>query len=188
MELKTAIEKRRSYRSLDPVEITENMVEELAQAASLAPSCFNKQPWRYVFVYKKASLDELKTALSEGNEWAREASMIIAVCSNADLDCRIKDGRDYYLFDTGMSVGIMMLKATEIGLICHGIAGYDPARAKEVLKLPSDLEVITLLIVGVHSDKLKPFFSEYQIESEKNRPPRLPLGNFAFKNVYGGNL
>jgi nitroreductase len=45
-----AIEARRAYRSLDPVAITKNLIKDLARSASLAPSCFNYQPWRFIFV------------------------------------------------------------------------------------------------------------------------------------------
>ena len=51
MDVKNAIQERRAYRSLDPVEITDGLVRDLAENARLAPSCFNNQPWRYVFAY-----------------------------------------------------------------------------------------------------------------------------------------
>ncbi len=185
MELKDAVDQRRSYRSLDPAVITGDIAGELAEAAALAPSCYNKQPWRYVFVYDEKVLDELKGSLSRGNEWAEYASMIIAVCSKPELDCQIRDGREYYAFGVGMSVGMMMLKATELGLVCHAIAGYSPDRAKEVLSVPEDMEVITLLIVGKHSEEIKPYLSETQVEAEKERPPRLGLSEFAFRDIFG---
>ncbi|MBD3180565.1 MAG: nitroreductase [Candidatus Latescibacteria bacterium] len=188
MELSKAIDQRRSYRSLEPVVINEQMVSELAGAARLAPSCYNNQPWRYIFVYDEKVLDQLKEALSRGNEWARHASMIIAVCSKPELDCQIKDGREYYSFGVGMSVGIMMLKATELRLVCHAIAGYSPKKAGEVLNVPEDMEVVTLLIVGKHSDEIKPYLSDKQIEDERSRPERLDLSGFAFRDRYGEGI
>jgi len=53
MELKEAIEARRAYRSLDPVRIDEAMVKGIVEDVRLAPSCFNNQPWRFVFVYSR---------------------------------------------------------------------------------------------------------------------------------------
>jgi len=188
MDLSDTIDERRSYRSLDPVVITDETVKELAEAARLAPSCYNNQPWRYIFVYDEQVLDEVKTSLSRGNEWAEYASMIIAVCSKPELDCQIKGGREYYAFGVGMSVGIMMLKAAELGLVCHGIAGYSPSRAGEVLNVPGDMEVMTLLIVGKHSDEIKPYLSEKQVEAERERPPRLSLDEFAFRDRYGEGI
>ncbi len=56
MEVMDALEARRSYRSLDPVAITENLIKDLSRSAGLAPSCFNYQPWRFVFVKDPAVL------------------------------------------------------------------------------------------------------------------------------------
>ncbi|MGM0442501.1 MAG: nitroreductase family protein, partial [Elusimicrobiota bacterium] len=151
MDLKKIIGKRRSYRSLEPVKITDSLIENISRAAGLMPSCYNKQPWRYVFVREKDVLNKLKETLSEGNEWAKEASMIIGVVSKKELDCVLKDGREYYNFDTGMSTGIMLLKLVEAGLVGHAIAGYDQEKAKDVLNIPSDMELITLIIVGKKS-------------------------------------
>jgi len=183
MELEEAIQKRRAYRSLDKTEITDELVSDLARTAGLAPSCFNNQPWRFVFVYEEGQLTKLKEALNKGNEWARDASMIIAVSSKKEHDCDIK-GREYFLFDTGMASAFLILRATELGLVAHPIAGYDEAKAKEVLGIPEDMTVITLINVGKHSDLVKPVLSAWQIEQENQRPPRLPLEKFAFRNKY----
>ena len=71
MNVKETIEKRRAYRSLDPVEISEELIKDLAGVARIAPSCGNKQPWKFVFVYDKKELNKLFTALSEGNKFQR---------------------------------------------------------------------------------------------------------------------
>ena len=70
MDVREAIERRRAYRSLSPVKITPELLADLAHAASLAPSCFNKQPWRFVAVYDREILSRLHGALARGNEWA----------------------------------------------------------------------------------------------------------------------
>jgi nitroreductase len=183
MDLKEIINKRRAFRSLEPVEITEELVKDLALSAQLAPSCFNKQPWRFVFVYDKAMLKKLYPALSKGNQWAQLASMIIAVFSRKDFDCVTKE-REYYLFDTGMTTAFIILRATELGLVAHPIAGYSEEKVKEILGIPEGMGVITLVIVGRHSENLNPGLSEKQIEWERNRPDRLPLEKFAYKNIY----
>ncbi|MCX7994900.1 MAG: nitroreductase family protein [candidate division WOR-3 bacterium] len=184
MNVKEAIEKRRAYRSLESVEVTKELINDLATCAQLFCSCFNNQPWRYVFVYDKAVLTQLHFALSPGNEWARSASMIIAVFSKPEFDCIMKDGRRYYLFDTGMATAAMILRATELGLIAHPIAGYNQQKVKEILKIPDDMEVITLIIIGKHSKKFNPILSEKQIEAEKKRPERIAIEKFTWHNQY----
>ncbi len=183
MELTRLIEQRRAYRSLEPVSIDEKTVSALAEIACLSPSCFNNQPWRYVFVYDKKKLEMMFEALAKGNGWAHRASLIVAVVSKAEFDCRIK-GRDYYLFDTGMATAFMILKATDLGLVAHPIAGFDEQKVKEILGVPEDRTVITLVIVGKHSETIGPELSEKQIEWEKKRPERLPLDKFAYHNEY----
>ncbi|KUK14665.1 MAG: nitroreductase family protein [Synergistetes bacterium] len=185
MDVKKAIEERRAYRSLDKVEISLETLADLAKCASLAPSCFNNQPWRFVFVTKEENLLAMREALSKGNEWAYDASAFIAVCSKPDLDCNLKDGRQYYAFDVGMSVGLLMLRATELGLVAHPIAGYSPEKVKEILNIPPEYEVITLIILGKHSSEIKPSLTEKQVLAEKERPARLPMEEFAFLDSFG---
>ncbi|QEE15294.1 nitroreductase family protein [Promethearchaeum syntrophicum] len=184
MNVKDAIENRRAYRSLAEIKITEELINDLGTAAQLMPSCFNKQPWRFVFVYKDPQLERMKNeVLSEGNLWAKKASMIIAVFSKKEFDCVIKE-REYYLYDTGMAVGSLLLRATEMGLIAHPIAGYNPSKAREVLNIPSEYNVINLIIIGKKDPIIPDNFTSFQLESEKNRPPRKPLKEFVFHNTF----
>jgi nitroreductase len=184
MDVKDAIRKRRAYRSFEPIEITKKMIEELAEAAQLAPSCNNNQPWRYIFVHSQDVLKKMHEALPQGNAWAKAASMIIAVLSKKDMDCLMPDGREYYAYDTGAATGFLILRATEMGLVAHCIAGYDPVKVKEVLSIPEDMNVITLLIVGKHSEIISPLLSPKQAKSETERPERLALDTLYSENMY----
>jgi nitroreductase len=122
-------------------------------------------------------------ALAKGNEWARDASMIIVVFSKKEYDCLIRE-REYYLFDTGMATAFLILRATELGLVAHPIAGYKPAMVKEILGIPEEMMGIALVIVGRHARTISPVLSEEQVESEKERPKRKPLEEFIHHNVY----
>ena len=183
MDVIQAINERRAYRSLDPVEITEDLIRDLAGSAMLAPSCFNNQPTRFVFVHKPDVLKNMQEALSKGNEWAYSASLIIAVFSKKEDDCIIKD-REYHQFDCGLAAGFLILRATELGLVAHPIAGYSPKKTKEILDIPEEYKVITLINVGKHADEISPVLSEKQVEWEKERPERLPLEKVAFFNRF----
>jgi nitroreductase len=183
MDLMEIIENRRAYRSLQPVEVNEELVRALATAASLSASCFNKQPWRFIFAYEREVLEQLKGAINKGNEWTRAASMVVAVASRRDLDCLVKD-REYYLFDTGMASAFLILKATEMGLVAHPIAGFDEEKVKEVLAIPASLRVIALIIVGRHVLPPNPLLNAKQAEGEKERPERLPLAEIMKLNRY----
>ena len=183
MDFKEVAKRRRSYRSLKTCEIDDDLIQELAQSASLAPSCYNNQPWRFVFVNKKNVLERLFGAIPKGNAWVKSASMIIAVVSKKDDDCFI-NGREYYLFDTGMATAFLMLSATDLGLIAHPIAGYNEEKVKEVLDIPDDMTVITLVIVGEKSEDINPVLSDTQIKAEKERPERLRFEDFCALNTF----
>jgi nitroreductase len=183
MDVSQAIHKRRAYRSLESVEITEDLIKDLAEHVQLAPSCFNNQPWRFVFVFDPDALEEMFAVLSSGNVWARSSSMIIAAFSKEEDDCVIRD-RVYHQFDIGMGVGFLILRATELGLVAHPIAGFSPKKTREILDIPEEYKVITLIIVGKHAETISPVLSEKQAKAEKKRPQRKPLGKFVFYNKF----
>ncbi|UCC38648.1 MAG: nitroreductase family protein [Candidatus Aminicenantes bacterium] len=177
MDVIKAINERRAYRSLLPVKITEELIRDLARCSGLAPSCFNNQPTRFVFVYEPEALKNLHDALSKGNEWAHSASMIVVVFSKREDDCIIKD-REYHQFDCGLAAAFLILRATELGLVAHPIAGFSPRKTKEILGIPDEYKVITLIVMGKHSETISPILSEKQVEWEKKRPER-----FSFEKI-----
>ena len=59
MDVKEAIKRRRAYRSLEPVEISDELIHDLAKSAGLSASCFNNQPWRFVFARDPKVLQRL---------------------------------------------------------------------------------------------------------------------------------
>ncbi len=185
MELDEAIEKRRAYRSLEEVEITDEIIEELAETAQLSASCFNNQPWNFVFVHDEEMLKKMKDVMMQGNEWTQNASLIIGVFSKAEDDCEVQK-RKYHLFDTGQASAFLQLKATEMGLVAHPIAGFDGADAKELLEIPDEYTLITLIIVGKHSEDMVDILSEDQVEIEKERPERDDLEEFVYRNKFKG--
>ncbi|MBN1801774.1 MAG: nitroreductase family protein [Candidatus Lokiarchaeota archaeon] len=183
MDVKSVIEKRRAYRSLDPIDISDDTIKDLLEVARIAPSCMNKQPWRLVFVRDKMILSRLFDCLSSGNNWAKKASMIIGVVSKPDYDCVIGE-RMYYLLDVGMATAFILLRATELGLVAHPIAGYNEEKAKVALNIPQEMRLITLVIIGKHSKEINPELSESMKLGEKNRPPRVPLKEIGFMDRF----
>ena len=127
MDVIDAINKRRALRKFDTRPVETEKLASLVEAMRLAPSCNNSQPWRVVVCRDTDSLNKAKPALSKGNAYATKIPLIFVVSAKIDDDCHgLSDGRDYYLFSCGLAVGQMMLRATELGLIAHPIAGYDP--------------------------------------------------------------
>jgi nitroreductase len=187
MDVKDAIESRRAYRSLDPIEINNDLINDLAKVAQIAPSCNNNQPWRFIFVYEKEQLQRLFTTLTPHNKWIENASMMIAVFSTPKYDCIIKE-RKYYLFDIGLAVAFILLRATELGLVAHPIAGFNEEKAKEILGIPKEMRLITFINIGKHSETINPILSENMKLGEKQRPPRKDLSEIISINEYGNRL
>ena len=184
MNVKEAIKSRRSYRSLIPVEITETLIKDLAESASLAPSCKNSQPWRFIFVYDKKQLQKLyKTIIPPNDKWIINSSLMIVVFSKVQYDCIIKE-RLYYLFDTGIATAFIILRATELGLVAHPIAGFDENKIKELFKLPNDMRIITLIIIGKKSSEINENLTDLMKETEMRKPVRMKFKEYAYINEY----
>ena len=183
MNVKQAITGRRAFRALKKAATSAELIEDLARCAQLAPSCFNNQPWNFVFVRDPQRLIEMRQALSEGNRWAHEASMIIAVFGKKEDDCVIRD-RIYYQFDCGLAAGFLILRAFERGWVAHPIAGFSPRKTRGILGIPDEYKVITLIIVGKKSEERNPLLSEEQVKREKRRPRRKKLSEFVHIDRY----
>ncbi len=187
MNVIEAIRKRRAYRSLDPIEVSDELVRDFAEVVKISPSCANKQPWNFIFIKEKEQLKRIFSVLSGGNKWVEKASMVIAVLSKPENDCIIGE-RYYYLFDTGMATAMLILRATELGLVAHPIAGFKEEGAKEILGIPDEMRLITLVIIGKHSNTINPVLSDAMKLGENQRPPRKNLGEFIYINSYSNTF
>ncbi|MBU0595428.1 nitroreductase family protein [Candidatus Bipolaricaulota bacterium] len=168
-----SIKSRRARRAISDEPILRETAELLLQAAHMAPSCANNQPWRFVTIDDSGVLDRVKDHLTTGNYWAKPSPLIIAVVSRADLDCQIPDGREYYAFCCGMATMNLMLQATDLGLVSHPIAGFKQAPIKDVLGIPADYTLITLIILGHPADNADALSEKHRGEetSERSRRP-----------------
>lgn len=166
---------RRSWRSYSDKKIPEKELIRLIEAAHLAPSCFNNQSWRFQIITDKKILENIYTAIPEGNYWVKYAPALIAVYSTKDDDCVLSNNRDYYLFDTGMATGFLMLQATKMGLLTHAIAGFKPKKIKKMLDISEKATLITLITVGYYGNNEK--LSNNHKTDEKSERDRNDLSN-----------
>jgi nitroreductase len=173
------IEQRRARRGLSPEPLTQGIIDEILTAGTLAPSCYNNQPWHLVPVQGEA-LAALHEALAEGNRWAKRAPLIVALATRACDDCRLDEGRDYAHFDLGLCAMNMMIQATHLGLIAHPIAGFNPKKVRTVLQIPKDYDVVTLLVIGKpgSAEDLEP----WQQKSETSNRERKPMDQVVHYN------
>jgi len=183
MDVVDAIAVRRALRAFSDQPVEEGKVAALIEAMRMAPSCNNNQPWRVV-VCRHDGLRRVREALNRGNAWATTAPLIMVLTSKPSLDCRLNDGMYYYQFSCGLAVGQMLLRATELGLIAHPIAGYDPGKVKAACGIPDDYVVITTIICGYPGEDTS-LLSENQVLQQRERPRRRPRGEAFFSETWG---
>jgi nitroreductase len=186
MDVVEAVHRRRALRMFDPEPVSDDDIRELAEAMRLSPSCNNNQPWRVVFCTGETLL-KVRECLTKGNVWATKAPLIMVIAAKPSDDCRLNEGRDYYQFGCGMAVGEMMLRATELGLIAHPIAGFDPVLARVILEIPNDHVVITMVLCG-HPGDDDSLLSDNQKAQQLERPERKPVEDNFFHNGWGRPL
>ena len=177
------IEERRAQRAISDAAIPTEVVDTLIEAAHLAPSCGNNQPWRFVVIDEPKPLAAVKDALTGGNYWALPSPVLVAVTSRQDLGCTIPGGRDTYLFDTGLAVAHLLLEATDRGLVAHPIAGFKQTTVREALDVPADVVVIALIVLGVPTDDLSGLSEKHRREESSPRSRR-PLSDVLSRNRF----
>ncbi|TFG09268.1 hypothetical protein EU538_05675 [Candidatus Thorarchaeota archaeon] len=186
MHILEEISQRYSPPIIDSREVEKEKVEAIFEAARRAPSCYNKQPWRFVVVKKEDETRKaLEDALSLGNGWAKRAAILVAATAKPSSDCDT-NGIPYYAYDVGMSVMSMTIEAEHQGLKCHQMAGYREKRVKDALALPQSSRVLALIAVGYEgeveslSDKILARGKEAVTKSKE----RLPIDDIVFWGRY----
>ncbi|MBU1937181.1 nitroreductase family protein [bacterium] len=167
------LEQRKATRSISQEPLPENIIEELIEAARLTPSCYNNQPWRFLFLETPDALAKGRDALSSGNRaWAERAPLLVVGYSRREDDCVLKDGRAYHEFDLGMSVMNLMLAATSCELVARPMAGFNPEKIKQAFQLDGDAQPLVMLVIGKESDDESPLPDNYKGVSKKPRERR----------------
>jgi nitroreductase len=140
---------RWSPRAFDTdYKLTQHELLSVLEAARWAPSANNGQPWRYSVVERGTDLhSKLVPALAGWNAaWAPNASALIVVSAESTT----ADGQPHPWahYDTGLSVGSLIIQAQELNLYTHQMAGLNKELAAQVLDLPEGLEIITVIAIG----------------------------------------
>lgn len=167
------IEKRRARRGYSDKPIQRDTIERIFDAATKAPSCSNKQPWRFLIASEGDALEKARAALNGGNYWAQVAPVLVVVTTRDEFDCQLSDDRNYAQFDTGMAVMGLMMQATREGLYAHPMAGFDPASLRESFGIEAETRVVTILALGYPGETSH--LNEKHAESERSERTRKPL-------------
>jgi nitroreductase len=182
MQLNKAIKNRWSPRAFSDKPLTDEMVRLLFEAARLAPSSRNEQPWNYYFVRRenKNVFGNIVDILTGNNpDWATEAQVLIVSVLKKNLDYKNRPNGKA-LHDIGAANISIAIQASEMGLQVHQMGGFDKVKAAEYLKLDNDnFEPVTVIAVGF-PDEERPLTDDL-IQRKKQSETRKEIKDFVFE-------
>ncbi len=187
MENKTGIinellEKRFSPLAFDHKPVEEVKILKLFEAARWAPSSRNEQPWRFIYATgnDRAAFDNMLETLADGNRiWAQNVPLLIL--SIAAKNSSFNGKPNYYaMHDTGMSVGNLLVQATDMGLYVHQMGGFDKEMARKNLDIPDGYDPVAMIAVGYRGNA-EDLPADLQ-KREKTERTRKELNDFVFKS------
>lgn len=170
-EIEPLLLNRWSPRAFSGEPLSQEKLLQLFEAARWAPSSYNNQPWRFVYAHRDISAwNKLFNLLVPFNQsWADKAAVLILACSAKNFTYNNKPSRTHS-FDTGAACQNLALQATAMGLIVHGMEGFDYDRARTELDIPDDWTVEAMFAVGYPGKKsdLSPELQKREEPSERN--------------------
>jgi len=165
MDVRQAIEQRRSVRKYKDIPVEEDKLKILLEAARLAPTGSNTQSGRFI-VTRSKEMRERIADISHRQKWMTQAPLFISCV--ADIRIRIPDGElcvdelspefevKQCIRDVSIQADHIVLQAEELGLSTCWIGWYDQAEVREILNLPFDKYVVCILVVGYSNEKPAP--------------------------------
>lgn len=128
----------------------------LLEAAHLAPSSYNLQPWRFLWAVRgDAEFDRVLGALDPGNAtWAANAAALVV----GGFTRAGRKGRPnpWAAHDLGMATAQLVLQAVASGLAAHPMAGFDCDRLRAALAIPAHIEPMTVTAIGWPAEESLP--------------------------------
>ena len=144
---------RWSPRSFDSVPLTQAQIDSLFEAARWAPSCFNAQPWLFIYAAAETDRARFMQALVEKNEgWVKNATLLVYLLCRRNFRHNDKQNR-HAPFDAGAAWMSLALQARKLGLYAHAMAGFSRDKAYEILNAPAEeYDIMAAIAVGYRAD------------------------------------
>jgi len=146
MELTEAIKKRQSIRDYEEWPVPEEKLRKVLEAARLAPSASNRQRWKFVVVRESKRRQKLAQAAGGQAHLARAPVVIAAVATMPEYVMRC--GVPAYAVDLAIAVDHMTLAAVDEGLGTCWIGAFSQEKARDILEVPENYRIVTLLPLG----------------------------------------
>ena len=151
--IETLFLRRWSPRAMTGEGLRPDELKTLFEAARWAPSTYNEQEWR--FLYARRDTEHWQTffgLLVEGNQaWCKDAAALVVVLSHKVFSRNGKPN-PVHTFDAGAAFENLALQGAAMGLVVHGMAGFDRDRARQALSVPADYDVEAMVALGRPGD------------------------------------
>jgi len=173
MLLLDLIQKRKSVRDFLERPVEREKIMTCLEAARLAPSECNSQPWKFIVVDDKQLKNKLCRAAFSGiysiNSFCKKAPVIVVVISEkSKFLARIGGvfrGTKYYLIDIGIACEHFVLEAEDLGLGTCWIGWFNEQAVKSTLNIPQNKKIDILIALGYYDrEKLGPEHIKEPIE------------------------
>ncbi len=150
------VRSRRSCRAYDASRpVPRELLDQCVEAARLAPSACNRQPWRFVIADDEAVVRDLRAAgrrAGIAHVWWESVPVFVALCARLDLLAHraapLFTGIPYYLIDIGIAGEHFVLAAEALGLGTCWVGWFSDRGVRKVLRLPRSLRLVSLITVG----------------------------------------
>ena len=120
------------------------------EAARLAPTAANRQPFKLVVIHTKGRKEELNCIYPAA--WFTQAPILVCICATPDKAWIRRDRKNYADVDAAIVLDHLTLAATDQGLGTCWVAAFDPVAARDILKLPDGVEPIAFTSLGYATD------------------------------------
>ena len=148
------LKNRYSSRAYSQRPINQETLITVLEAARLAPTASNCQPFKLIIIHTKDRKEELRKIYNR--EWFVQAPIVICAVGLHDKAWTRNDGKKYTYVDVAIAMDHLILTATSLELGTCWIAAFDPDAAREILRLPENVEPIVFTTLGYPADKPKP--------------------------------
>jgi nitroreductase len=151
VEFLELVSSRYSVRAYEPTPVEEEKLQLVLEAARLAPTAANRQPFHLIVIATEGREAELQRIYSRN--WFTQAPLIICACTVPDEAWVRMDGKSYADVDVTIAMDHLILAARSLDLGTCWVADFDPAVARKVLGLPDGIEPIVFIPLGYPADE-----------------------------------
>ena len=175
---------RWSPRAMSGEPLSEGEILTLFEAARWAPSTYNEQEWRFLYARRDTpQWPLLFDLLIEFNQsWCKNAALLCVVITHKVFALNGKPN-PVHMYDAGAAWENIALQGTAMGLVVHGMAGFDFDKARTSLKVPDDYAIAAMFAAGkpAPTDVLPEGVREKEMPSDRKPVAELICeGKFAF--------